>query len=236
MTMAALLFNRDPQKILIVGLGGGTLPEAFFDLLDNARIDTVEIDPAVIKVAKEYFLFEDNERKRVIAQDARVFIKRAILQSTEYDLVILDAFNGDYIPEHLMTKEFLLEVQKVLSRDGVLVANTFGTSKLYDYESNTYQDVFGSFINYKRPETGNRLIIVPQAKLDFEEREPIDAADLIQTARELESKMSELEVPIIRYARELPRKMVSRPDWDQNTEIITDQFSPVNLLRRQSRD
>ena len=236
MTMTALLFNRHPQKILIVGLGGGTLPEAFFDLLDNVKIDTVEIDPAVIKVAKEYFLFEGNERKRVIAQDARVFIKRAILQSTEYDLVILDAFNGDYIPEHLMTKEFLLEVQKVLSRDGVLIANTFGTSKLYDYESNTYQNVFGSFINYKRPETGNRLIIVPQAKLDSEERDPIDAAELIQTARELESKMSELEVPIIRYARELPRKMVSKPDWDQNTEIITDQFSPVNLLRRQSRD
>ena len=236
MTMSALLFNRHPQKILIVGLGGGTLPEAFFDLLDNVKIDTVEIDPAVIKVAKEYFLFEDNERKRVIAQDARVFIKRAILQSTEYDLVILDAFNGDYIPEHLMTKEFLLEVQKVLSRDGVLVANTFGTSKLYDYESNTYQDVFGSFINYKRPETGNRLIIVPQAKLDFEEREPIDSAELIQTARELEGKMSELEVPIVRYARELPRKMASKPDWDLNTEIISDQFSPVNLLRRQSRD
>ncbi len=236
MTMSALLFNRDPQKILIVGLGGGTLPEAFFDLLDNVKIDTVEIDPAVIKVAKEYFLFEDNERKRVIAQDARVFIKRAILQSTEYDLVILDAFNGDYIPEHLMTKEFLLEVQKVLSRDGALVANTFGTSKLYDYESNTYQDVFGSFINYKRPETGNRLIIVPQAKLDSEERDPIDAAELIQTARELEGKMSELEVPIVRYARELPRKMLSKPDWDQNTGIITDQFSPVNLLRRQSRD
>ena len=236
MTMTALLFNRHPQNILIVGLGGGTLPEAFFQLLDNAKIDTVEIDSAVIKVAKEYFLFEDNERKRVIAQDARVFIKRAILQSTEYDLVILDAFNGDYIPEHLMTKEFLLEVQKVLSRDGVLVANTFGTSKLYDYESNTYQDVFGSFINYKRAETGNRLIIVPQAKLDSEERDPIDAAELIQTARELEGEMSELEVPIVRYARELPRKMASKPDWDQNTEIITDQFSPVNLLRRQSRD
>ena len=236
MTMTALLFNRQPQKILIVGLGGGTLPEAFFELLANVKIDIVEIDPAVIKVAKEYFLFEDNEHKRVIAQDARVFIKRAILQSTEYDLVILDAFNGDYIPEHLMTKEFLLEVQNVLSRDGVLIANTFGTSKLYDYESNTYRDVFGSFINYKRPETGNRLIIVPQAKLDSEERDPIDAAELIQTARELESKMSALEVPIIRYARELPRKMVSKPDWDQNTEIITDQFSPVNLLRRQPRD
>ena len=236
MTMTALLFNQQPQNILIVGLGGGTLPEAFFGLLDNVQIDTVEIDQAVIKVAKEYFLFKESERNRVFAQDARVFVKRAILQSKEYDLVILDAFNGDYIPEHLMTKEFLIEVQRLLSQKGLLIANTFGTSKLYDYESNTYHDVFGDFINYKRPETGNRLIIVPQAKLLSEERDPIDTAKLLQTARQLEGKMAELEVPIIRYARELPRKMASKPDWDQNTEIITDQFSPVNLLRRQLRD
>ena len=181
MTMTALLFNQQPQNILIVGLGGGTLPEAFFGLLDNVQIDTVEIDQAVIKVAKEYFLFKESERNRVFAQDARVFVKRAILQSKEYDLVILDAFNGDYIPEHLMTKEFLMEGQRLLSKEGLLIANTFGTSKLYDYESNTYHDVFGDFINYKRPETGNRLIIVPQAKLLSEERDPIDTATVSYT-------------------------------------------------------
>ena len=49
MTMSALLFNRDPQKILIVGLGGGTLPEAFFQLLDNAKIDTVQSRPKFLK-------------------------------------------------------------------------------------------------------------------------------------------------------------------------------------------
>ena len=55
---------------------------------------------------------------------------------------MLDAFDGEYIPEHLMTVEFL-EMRDLLSDDGVLVANTFASSKLYDYESATYAEAFG---------------------------------------------------------------------------------------------
>ncbi|HAK50357.1 MAG TPA: spermidine synthase, partial [Gammaproteobacteria bacterium] len=96
---------------------------------------------------------------RVYVQDARVFIKRAGLRGVTYDLVILDAFTGDYIPEHLMTAEFIEETARLLSPNGVLVANTFSTSALYDHESVTYNKVFPEFINFKMPNTGNRVII-----------------------------------------------------------------------------
>ncbi len=46
--------------------------------------------------------------------------------------VILDAFASDYIPEHLMTAEFLEESRSLLTAEGVLVANTFSTSTLYE--------------------------------------------------------------------------------------------------------
>ncbi len=95
--------------------------------------------------------------------DARVFAKRAGLKGKTYDFIILDAFTGDYIPEHLMTAEFLSETQALLSDDGVLVANTFSTSKLYDHESVTYQQVFGDYLNFKMANTGNRVIIASQS-------------------------------------------------------------------------
>ena len=54
MAMASVLFAPDPKNILIIGLGGGTLPMAFHRLFAGASIHAIEIDTAVIKVAKKY--------------------------------------------------------------------------------------------------------------------------------------------------------------------------------------
>ena len=53
MMMAGILLSPDPQKILIIGLGGGTLPLALNDLFPEALIDVVEIDGVVVRVAEE---------------------------------------------------------------------------------------------------------------------------------------------------------------------------------------
>ena len=65
-------------------------------------------------------------------------------QKNYHDLIMLDAFNGDYIPEHLMTREYLEETSKLMAENAVVVANTFSISQLYHHESTTYQAVFGS--------------------------------------------------------------------------------------------
>ena len=149
MMMAALLLNPSPSRALIIGLGGGTLPMALAALHPEADIDVVEIDPAVVKVAQRYFGFTEGDNLRVHVQDARVFTRRASQAGPAYDLIMLDAFGADYIPEHLMTREFLREVLALLQENGALAANTFATSKLYDHESVTYRDVFGSFFNLR---------------------------------------------------------------------------------------
>ena len=86
-----------------------------------------------------------------------MFAKRMGKRGTRYDLVMLDAFDHEYIPEHLLTREFLQEVKALLAPRGVLAANTFATSRLYDFESATYFSVFGEFYRLKR---GNRVILV----------------------------------------------------------------------------
>ncbi len=104
MMLAALLLDPAPTNVLVVGLGGGTLPTALSELYPNASIDVVEIDPAVVVVAKRYFdsnppsTCTSSNRTRACGQSAR----RS--DSKRYDLIMLDAFNGDYIPEHLMTR------------------------------------------------------------------------------------------------------------------------------------
>ncbi len=230
MSMASLLLNPNPASVLIVGLGGGTLPMALRDLLPEALIDTVEIDEAVVRVAKEYFGYREDEYNRAIIQDARVYGKRSALGGLTYDLIILDAFNGEYIPEHLMTVEFLEEMRALLSDDGVLVANTFASSQLYDFESATYAAVFGDFLNFRGSSTGNRVILVPQGKLPADRRDALDTQTLRARAAALQNSLKPYGVPITKYAGTLTALSKKKPDWDTDTRPLTDQFSPANVL------
>lgn len=220
MSLAGLLLMPEPKKILIAGLGGGSIPMTFNDLFPDAEIDVVEIDQAVVNVAKDYFFFEENENMKVSVNDARVFIKRAGLRGEKYDYIILDAFGGDYIPEHLLTREFLEEVKQIMSPEAVLVANTFSTSRFYDHESVTYQRVFNEFFNFKLPISGNRIIITQLDTLP-------PRGNLITEARRIAESLEKYGVPILEY----PNRLSTRVDWDMSRRVLTDQYAPANLLR-----
>jgi len=221
-SMSSFALQAKPENILVVGLGGGTLPMAYADLLPDAKITAVEIDTSVVKVAKEFFGLKVSEQIKVVEKDARVFMKKALRKEQQYDLIVLDAFNGDYIPEHLMTKEFLEEARSLLSDDGVLVANTFSSSKLYAHESATYQKVFGEFYNFKIPH-GNRIIVASKAKLPAYK-------ELIDNAQTLELPLDEYGVSLLKNISLIKTKQ----DWNQGVRLLTDQFAPANLL--QGRD
>lgn len=220
MSFAGLLLNPEPKRILIAGLGGGTIPMMLRDLYPEAVIDVVEIDPAVVTVAKDWFHYEEDDQHEVHVVDARVFIKRAGLRGEHYDFIMLDAFSGEYIPEHLLSREFLQEVKTLLTDDGVLVANTFSASRLYDHESVTYQDVFGTFYNFKLPDSGNRIILAtPGDSLPH-------IGDLRAPARELYDRLEPYGINIL----EFPPRLSDEPDWDTDARVLTDQYSPANLL------
>ena len=220
MMMASLLLTPEPGSVFVAGLGGGTLPTALADLLPGARIEIAEIDPAVVQAARTYFGFETDDRLRVHVSDARVFVKRALARGEHYDLVLLDAYSGDYIPEHLMTVEFLAEVRALLAPGGVVAANTFATSILYDHESETYRAVFGEFFNLRLPDSNNRVILASNSPLPTR-------ATLRDNARSWHRRLRAYDVPIASYPSRLSRKV----DWDDTKRALTDQYSPANLLR-----
>ena len=221
MMMATLLLVPEPRTVLVVGLGGGTLPMALRELYPEATIDAVEIDPAVARIAAEYFGFKADERLQVHLQDARVFTKRALRKPRRYDLILLDAFNGDYIPEHLMTVEYLEESRALLTPRGVLAANTFAISRLYDHESVTYEQAFGHISVLKVPESANRIIL-GTAGAPFPSRSVLAAR-----AAALEPRLKAYEVPLKRY----PKFFSSERDWDPGARPLTDDYAPANLLQ-----
>ena len=220
MLLGSLLLVPDPQTILVIGLGGGVLPTAFAELLPDARIDVVEIDPVVVEVAERFFGFQATERVRVSVSDARVFTRRARTRERRYDLVVLDAFGSEYIPEHLMTVEYFRETRALLTARGVVAANTFKDSGLRDHESETWFQAFGPFIEFTRDVSLNRILLASAAPLPHE-------STVAARARTWRRPMQRYGVSIL----EFPKTFDRDPRWDRTREALTDQYSPANLLR-----
>ena len=218
MMLAGLYLNPNPKRILIIGEGGGTIPTALQEMLPDTEIDLVELDKSVDSVARTYFAFKPGPKTRVFIEDGRVFVKRMMPQKPNYDIVLLDAFDADYIPEHMLTREFLQEVKTDMAPNGVIVANTFSDSALYDYESVTYRTVFGPFFNLK---LANRIIVGRAGGIA-----PDDLNLARRNAMTLEPKLkergtgSEFLLPLLD----------TKVDWNPNTRVLTDQYSPSNLL------
>lgn len=219
MSMIALVAQPTPKKVLIIGLGGGSLVNAIHSLAPAAKITSVEIDEAVVRIAKKYFDMANSDWHQMVTKDARVFVKRALLKKQQYDLVVLDAFNGDYIPEHLMTYEFLTEVKRLLSDKGLVIANTFASSKLYDHESVTYHAAFGDFYQVNARFTNNRIIVATNNALPTMAQLQSNAANLAQALNPLDVSWDFL------YER-----LIVKPRWDKKATRLTDDYAPVNLL------
>lgn len=222
MMLGSLFVKPEPRAVLIIGLGGGTIPRALQELIPDARIDVVEIDPAVVTVARRYFDLGKSGKLNVIEADGRVHVKRALRGEQRYDLIMLDAFDHEYIPEHLLTREFLTEVKSLLAPGGVLAANTFSSSRLYDHESTTYASVFPQFFNLKRE---NRVIIASNGPLP-------DDAQLRANSAKFQRAFDSFGFSASKLLPLFSRKQ----DWEPDARVLTDQYSPANLLNLGGQD
>lgn len=154
------LFADDPDdidRVLFIGGGGFSGPKRFAAEYD-ATVDVVEIDPAVIDVAKEYFAVEESENLRIHEGDGREFLRET---DHTYDVIVLDAYKKDKVPFHLTTREFMALSSDRLSEDGILVANLISApsgpaSRFYRAEYATMNEVFPQV--YAFPTVGSGVV------------------------------------------------------------------------------
>lgn len=162
-TTTVLLWDPAPRRALIIGLGGGAIPTALAAERPELVVDAVELDPAVIRVATEYFGFTPSERVHAFAQDGLEFVRAARERHDQYDVVVLDAFDEQGIPPPLFTPAFLSDVRGLLAPGGAFVANTFVKSPHAREESETAQAIFGRALDVKVG--SNRLIVASTGPL-----------------------------------------------------------------------
>jgi spermidine synthase len=114
--LAKELFDH-PGRLLMVGLGGGSAAAEY--AWDGWKVDAVEIDPMVVRVAREYFHLRDAQAT-VHVMDGRRYLKS---DTTRRDIVFFDAYGSTEIPFHLITDETFHLSKSRLTKDGVLIVN-----------------------------------------------------------------------------------------------------------------
>jgi spermidine synthase len=112
--------NPDGRNCLVIGLGAGLVPMWYEQ--QGIRTDVVDIDPVVVDIARRFFGFRVSGE--VILSDARHYLMTA---GRSYDYVVLDVFNGDTTPGHILSREALQMVRARMSERGVLAINLIGS-------------------------------------------------------------------------------------------------------------
>ncbi|MEA2886230.1 MAG: hypothetical protein QOD11_590 [Bradyrhizobium sp.] len=156
----AAVFPPDIKRVLVLGLGAGSIPAYLQRFIPDAVIDAVELDPGVIEVAKKYFGLRETEKFRLIPGDARMFLNR---HTEPYDIIVVDAFTGSYIPFHLMTKEFYQLVRNRLSPHGVAAFNFLPSKDIFESNLRTVSLAFDNKVDLFHsdpPDIGESNVIV----------------------------------------------------------------------------
>jgi len=141
--MGCIDFIPNLSRILVVGLGGGTVVRRLLESLPDAAVDVIEIDEQITELAKEYFYLEDNPRMRIVTGNA--FNVIPTLQD-QYDIIILDAFIGNTLPIYLMSTEFFDSVTRRLKESSMVVSNLWSTHPSYARHLKTLCHSFGDDI------------------------------------------------------------------------------------------
>ncbi|HEV2130041.1 MAG TPA: fused MFS/spermidine synthase [Longimicrobiaceae bacterium] len=175
--MVGLALTPSDARILFVGLGGGAMPMYVRQVLPDAHIEVVELDPLIVDLARRYFGFRPDSQLVVHTGDGRAFIEQA--PSGSYDLIVLDAFSDDYIPYALTTRQFLEAVRARLTRGGVVVSNLWTASGEYAPMLATYNAVFDQvhLIDVGR---GTQRVLIAGSEL-----RPLDRSTLLEASRVL---------------------------------------------------
>jgi len=114
------------QDILILGLAAGIVPKNL--TRQGYLVDVVEINPESFKAAADHFMFDESSVTSY-QMDARSFVKSC---PKKYQVAVVDLFQGDGIPEYLLTQNFFQDLKQCLHKEGVIVVNSFTVPRYSD--------------------------------------------------------------------------------------------------------
>ena len=227
-TSLGFAFRPDAKKMLIVGLGGGSIPKKVQKEFPAMEIDAVEIDPEVVQIAKTHFNVRENKNLRIHAQDGRLFLTRTRHQ---YDIIMLDAYYTDAMPFHLATKEFFELAQRKLTPNGIIVANlisavTGPSGKIARAFVKTQRQIFPQIYLFaaRRPDNVSVETIQNVIIIATRDKQRLDIKDILKRAAALDKGL--FPDPL----KDVAMAYYDSPLSDKDVPVLTDDYAPTDNL------
>jgi spermidine synthase len=212
----ARMYAPRTDQVLCIGLGVGIAPMQF--AREGARVEVVEINPAVVPLAKEFFDLEP-DKLTIHYGDGRHFLNRT---RNVYDAVLLDAFLGESSPSHLMTREAFAEMKRVLKPEGVLVINAIASTEFgRDFmTASLYRTLTNVFAGVRVHVGGGNVFLVASARPDLAPLHPPD--------------FSQVHPQRYRSVRDAYDNLF--PTDASHGQVLTDDYNPVEFYDAANRE
>lgn len=183
--MGFLLLHPSPRRILMIGLGGGSLAKYCYRHLSSAEITVVEVNEKVIALRDTFKIPLDDARFEVIRADGVEYIGR---DASRWDVILIDAFATGAMPNPCSSTEFVQACREHLTDSGVLVINLGNADPLLPAKVGRLEAAFGeSYSVVLVAERDNYIVFcwratraLPSMKVLF------DRAAALGSARELD--------------------------------------------------
>jgi spermidine synthase len=128
--MAFLLFNGEPRRILMIGLGGGSLAKFVYHRMPEASLEVIEVNPRVLAIARSSFnVPADDGRFIVRLGDGAEWVARP---GPPIDAIVVDGYDGASQVAELSTPQFYEACRHRLAAGGMLVVNLWGNDRRFD--------------------------------------------------------------------------------------------------------
>jgi len=220
---ASLMYAKDVHSVLEIGFGGGRTSWYLHRYLPNVQVTSVELDPTVVELARKYFGIKEEPNFQLVNRDGRLFLQES---KEHYDLILIDAYRGPFVPFHLLTKEFYQIVKEHLADGGVVAQNVEPSTMLFDSAVKTINAVFPQLDFYRAD--GNIVTVA----YDGAERKPEDLAGVARDRDKAYGlRYSLLDMLSQRRHIQIAGGNVIDPD----AKVLTDDFAPVETLKNIER-
>lgn len=155
--MSFLLLLPEPQRIAMIGLGGGSLAKYCYRYLPRCDITVVEIDADVIALRDDFLIPPDDARLRILLGDGAEWVRTTEAQP---EVLVVDGFDAQGLPEPLSTQAFYDACHAALSERGVLVVNLWSGYPNYDeYVSRIRESFSGRMLIVDAEDKVNKIVL-----------------------------------------------------------------------------
>lgn len=179
--MGFLLFVPEPQRVAMIGLGGGSLAKFVRHHMPGAQVTVVENNPRVIAVARGYFhVPENDERFSVVEGQGEDWVAG---ESGGWDVMMVDGYDGIRQVAEIASEAFYDHVHRAMSAQGVLAVNLWSNDKQFDVYLQRLERLYESVLMIPAERKGNMAVLA------FKRRpRELRWTKLLIRARELEAR------------------------------------------------